>query len=195
MNATFIAIEGLDFVGKTTIARLLAERNGWIYYKTPPEPFASMRAGADRLPPKDRLKFFAHATVHASQDIRGLRAAGKSVVADRWIWTTAAYHLARDASLMPEAQEAIGRVLQPDLAVYLEIPAARLWRERAANGGIQTQNDRELLADPRLGQTIHEFFLKLNPEFFRLENTGTPDETCAAIERRAAGLQTNRTVS
>lgn len=48
MNGRFIVLEGLDCVGKSTIAELLAKRLNGVYVSTPPQSFLAECRQIDR---------------------------------------------------------------------------------------------------------------------------------------------------
>ena len=100
----FICIEGIDGTGKSTVARRVAELLNGIYYKTPPEPFASIRKTVDRVrDPYARAMYYVASVAYAASEIRCLREIAP-VVCDRYIYSTVAYH----AVLSPD----VGTLLQ-----------------------------------------------------------------------------------
>lgn len=91
----FIVVEGIDGTGKTTVSRRLAEKLPAFYYSTPPEEFSEMRKWIDRevTTIETRYIFYLTALVLAGNEIRELLKSG-SVVCDRYVLSTTAYHLA-----------------------------------------------------------------------------------------------------
>lgn len=95
----FISLEGVDGVGKTTVAKLLAVDDSFRYYKSPGGPFAQLRKEVDaRATPLERYCFYRVATQFDSVQINQLLGI-KSVICDRYIVSTAAYHIAMDARI------------------------------------------------------------------------------------------------
>lgn len=89
-------IEGIDGVGKTTTAKLLAEMIDAIYYKTPSYHFEKLRVVADRVfrnDPQRRFKFYFNSVKFASTEIRQI-IQKKPLVCDRYIWSTVVYRKA-----------------------------------------------------------------------------------------------------
>lgn len=95
----FISLDGVDGVGKTTVAKLLAADGTFQYHKSPAGPFAQLRKEVDaHAPPLERYCFYRLATQFDSIQI-GQLLETNSVVCDRYIASTAAYHIAMDARI------------------------------------------------------------------------------------------------
>lgn len=118
----FIVLEGLDGVGKTTLARGLAEELDGEYMSTPGEPFSECRGfiidamGDDQL---GRALFYA-----STVSVQGKRAlehvaSGRRVIMDRYWYSTVAYAKARGVEVGLEALTP-GFVM-PDLVVLVTL--------------------------------------------------------------------------
>jgi dTMP kinase len=140
----FIVLEGLDGVGKTTLAQGLAEKLGGVYMSTPGDPFAECRAfiidamGDDQL---GRALFYA-STVSA-QGRQALRqvTCGCSVIMDRYWPSTVAYAKARGVDVNLEALTPGFAV--PDLVVLITLDEKER-RSRLSNRSV-TAEDLETL--------------------------------------------------
>lgn len=96
MKNLFITIDGVDGVGKTTVAKILASDGSFQYYKSPAGPFVQLRKEIDtHATPLERYCFYRLATHFDSIQITNLLKTG-SVVCDRYILSTAIYHIALD---------------------------------------------------------------------------------------------------
>lgn len=142
----FIVIEGIDGVGKTTIATQLCESLGYKYYKTPPaiiesfnsplnESCQSLRGFVDKLAyisPQARYLFYLFGLVVASKEIEEILC-NYHVVCDRYMASTLAYHWALDPQL-ENANVNWVSVVRPDfeflLTIYDEKEHKRRLRER-----------------------------------------------------------------
>lgn len=94
MTRLFIALEGLSACGKTTVGRLLADRLGATFYKTPSSLFEPMRAVVDeKADLTARFFFYMAGLAQSSLEISRL-CETKTVVCDRYIDTTVCYHKA-----------------------------------------------------------------------------------------------------
>ncbi|OGG51348.1 hypothetical protein A2704_03750 [Candidatus Kaiserbacteria bacterium RIFCSPHIGHO2_01_FULL_54_36b] len=131
----FICLEGVDAVGKTEVAKCLATRLGHSYYKSPGEPFASVRKMVDEsVDPLTRYFFYRSATQHDSKCIASLLATS-GLVCDRYIYSTFAFHGAMDP-LIQSLFELTG-LRMPDHTFLLvtreEVRARRLQTRLDAN--------------------------------------------------------------
>lgn len=113
----FISLDGVDGVGKTTVAKILAIDESFRYHKSPAGPFAQLRKEVDaHANPLERYCFYRLATqfdsVHISQLLKT-----SSVVCDRYIASTAAYHIAMDARIRVIHNDA--GLLKPHFAFLL----------------------------------------------------------------------------
>lgn len=102
----FIAIEGIDGVGKSTVAKALCRELNAFYYKTPPAIFESfsistvtgeslsLRKYVDTAAyssPHSRFLFYLYTLTEASREIRSLLSK-HIIVCDRYLSSTLAYH-------------------------------------------------------------------------------------------------------
>jgi dTMP kinase len=187
MNGLFIIVEGLDFVGKTTLAKLTAQKLGGIYYNTPPRRFIAECSEIDKGGVnfnQKRFDFFAETVAYASEEIRPLVADGRTVIVDRWIYTTLSYHLAANNALYKKYennwQEITANFLKPDLSILAYIKDEQVWLNRA-NGRKASECDQAILNNPDLRKNIFNLFLKFNPDFKLIENSGSIEQSMAII--------------
>lgn len=94
MANPFVVLEGLDGVGKSTCAKLLAAQCGGVCVATPMQPFRQMCQEIDAIEDlNSRFHFFLSAVVSASIVIDRLLT-NQTVICDRYLYTTLAYHRA-----------------------------------------------------------------------------------------------------
>ena len=89
----FVVVEGVDGVGKTSIAQRLARRLGFNYFKTPSKTFEEVRSFFDHRerPPLARFSLYLASLIEDTRQMRiMLRKAG--VVCDRYTMSLQFYH-------------------------------------------------------------------------------------------------------
>ncbi|MEK7478062.1 MAG: hypothetical protein AAB645_01685 [Patescibacteria group bacterium] len=168
----FVTLEGVDGVGKTTVAKLLADDGSFQYYKSPSGPFAQLRREIDaHATSLERYCFYRLATQFDSVQISQLLEKN-SVVCDRYIASTTAYHIAMDARIRVIHND-VG-LLKPHFAFLLgarsEIRDKRIL-ERA-----RVLSDAKLEGDSILLDRIAEIFMS-----FGLIFIDTSDVTAEGI--------------
>jgi len=139
-----IVLEGLDGVGKSTLARGLADALGAVFLRTPPESLQAPRPQVDlalaRHPGAAQL-FYAATVLAASEQATKVLARGQDVVMDRYWLTTRVY--ARHGGAALELREVERRLLPADVTLLLNLDEQER-RRRMAERGIN-DNDRMTL--------------------------------------------------
>ncbi|MEK9165651.1 MAG: hypothetical protein AAB525_02220 [Patescibacteria group bacterium] len=177
-----IVFEGIDGVGKTTLAKLTAEKLGAVYYKTPPEPYNSRRAIADELPPDLRFSFYLESMFYTSREVEQLLEQGKSVVADRWIWSTLAYHFALDKNIQKRWFGFDWPICKPDLSLLIFLQDRTCWLERLrSRNQISSSSDLWLEEKIDLLEQINNLFRQINPNFILFDSSGTAEDNVKKI--------------
>lgn len=185
MRPVFVVFEGLDGTGKSTCARRAADALGADFLTTPSHALRRHRdeiiASFDGSQEACQL-FYLSTVFAASQEIRALLAAGRSVVLDRYFLSTQAYAAFRGSTLSLDALAA--DLLAPDVTVLLHAPLD-IRRARLATRG-ESNADRETLrplADARLHQE-HDLRAAL-PVIGRLlridTSVSSPDEVASQL--------------
>ena len=157
-SSILISLEGVDGVGKTTVAKILSKDGSFQYYKSPSGPFAQLRKEVDEhATPLERYCFYRLATQFDSSEISRLLLKG-SVVCDRYIASTFAYHVAMDARLNIIHQE-MGLV-KPHFAFMLgarsEVRDKRILERVKVSSDISLERNSEFL------DKVSEVFISLN---------------------------------
>jgi thymidylate kinase len=134
----FFVLEGVDAAGKSSVGKLLAERIGSAYVKTPGEQYKAIRAHIDNGTPKETKFFFYLATVMDASAEIGRALETQPVVCDRYIWSTliphSAYHGDDLGELERVWQPFSNRIAQPTNTILLTVSedeqSARMMADR-----------------------------------------------------------------
>jgi dTMP kinase len=202
----FVVFEGLDGCGKSTQVALLGTRlraAGYSVHETQ-EPSNGPVGALIRQVMSHRIAaseetiaalFFADRLDHVLNDIDGmlkLRDSGVLVIADRYYWSSYAYHSLHVSMDWVIAGNSIAaRLMRPDLTVFVDVPpdecAARLARR---NNSRQRYERVELLTKVR--EQYMEAFARFPEEPVAIvDGTGGQDSTAVAVWSevgRALGL-------
>src|SRR3989339_2238673 len=88
-----VVIEGVDAVGKTTIARMLEDAFGYTYLYTPQAPFNVVRTLVEEMEDiNTRFFYYLSSVIGVQPQLKSMLSSGKKVVIDRYIHSTIAMH-------------------------------------------------------------------------------------------------------
>lgn len=181
MPQPFVVIEGIDGVGKSTVARALAEYVHGKYIETPWAPFDAIRQQVDDLRDLNvRFHYYLSAVIGAGPIIRELTQ-HQPVICSRYIYSTLAYHRAMgvcvdylDLDKLP--------ITKPSIA-FLLTATEEVRCERIANREIVTVWDQKMQADAAFRLRVQEEYSR-----FRLTAINTSGRTVADTARELASL-------
>lgn len=170
----FVVIEGIDGVGKSTIARALAEHIHGKYIETPWPPFDRIRDEVDDLKDLDvRFYFYVSAVIGVTPIIRECTK-HQPVVCSRYIYSTLAYHRAMgvcvdylDLSKLP--------LVEPTCA-FLLVATEGIRSERLVRRGAVSIWDRKIGEDEKYRLRVQEGF-----QSFGLLKVDTSGKTVAEV--------------
>lgn len=138
----FIAVEGLDGCGKSTLARLLAEALDAEFLRTPLDLDGVIRTAMEThcgRSPLARMLFYSATVASAAVVIRDALAAGRSVVVDRYWLSTVVYHRVMGSPCtLDEVADALPI---PDFTIFLCAPL-EIRAQRVNARGFSTGADR-----------------------------------------------------
>ncbi len=200
-RGVFLAFEGIDASGKSTIAKLIAERYDATFT---PEPGGTplgvelrkwlLDAATPMKPESEALLMLADRSHHVFELIEPTLAAGKHIVADRYYASTLAYQGYGRGLNLTELRAAtdlaIGSTL-PDLTVLIDlsVEAANERRERDSK-------DRFESADENFHQRVRQGYLEIaavaSEKWVIVDGAGTVDEVLARVEQELTLLPWNR---
>lgn len=191
MSGRLIAIEGLDGVGKTTLATLLAERLGARCATTPGPEIRSVRARFDQAfnaSPVARAVAYGASVLAAAEEIATERVS-RDVVFDRY-WLSTLVYAPEEAQ--PVLAALAAHVPRPDLTLLLELPEGQRAR-RLLGRGLVSAADAATLS-PRRAHQLQERYraqasLYAGAGLYILSASGSPDavlQEALRLVRRAA---------
>ena len=156
-NPVFVVFEGLDGSGKSTIARLVAEKLNAKFITTPDEEIRKYRPAIIKSFSRNQEAahlFYMSTVFNASRIADEYLAEGFSVVLDRYYLSTQAYASFRGSKLDLTDLE---QMLRPaDLTVYLDV-LLNIRKERLSARGTSPE-DRETLTAKSDRQLREEHF-------------------------------------
>ncbi|MFF4425840.1 dTMP kinase [Streptomyces sp. NPDC001549] len=187
----FVVLEGVSAVGKSTLARLLADRLGAMCLHTLPAPHdgwsRTVHAELRRLP---ALAFYLSGLLHASDTIR-VDLAHRPVIADRYTSSVIACQAAVSGATTDDVAWLLAPfrpyLVVPDATFYLRSSEATL-KERMGIKPDTKEDDTELFAVPgRLAALWANFeeVAATDPTAVLLDTDGrTPDQLADFITDR-----------
>lgn len=141
----FIAIEGGDGTGKSTLTTQLANKLGGRAYATPPHKYRKYRDEVDRTsPPKEHYDYYRDSILDASEEIRELMSQKNCVVCDRYWISTVTYHEVMGVSVnLDDFKE----IVRPDVTILLVASPNEQIRRMVARG--MSAGDKRMLDQQR----------------------------------------------
>ena len=181
----FIAVEGSDGTGKTTLCNILTKCLGAISYSTPPKKYLKLRSEVDKdTTINESYKFYRDGIYDASNEIEALLNSGNTVVCDRYWLSTYSSHQVMGVSVsMLDFQS----IVFPTLTVILSVNH-QVQVERMIKRGMSV-NDRRLLNKQRdIATAFYNNALELNMPFILIDTQHFLPEECAEIVIKALKL-------
>jgi len=173
-----VAIEGLDGCGKSTMARLLADRLGAALVKNPPDSLAHERAAADARPEGERRAWYAHANRVAAEESLMHRGCGRPVVMDRCPASTVAFGTAH-AGAVARPENWPSDIERPDLVVLIDVPEPVRLARFASRLVPESEEEARLRTDAGFRARVLAGYVALGAIVVRGE--GSPEEVVAGI--------------
>lgn len=156
----FIVLEGADLTGKTTIANFLAKSLNAELLRSPPPPFEKIKQSVlEETAPLARLYYFLASNIQISSMATEILAT-KSVVCDRYLWSTIAYHSAIESvparDLVDFARPILRFLRMPDLVVFLQVN--RQCQLSRAQNKVEDRLQRSLLLSDKFQLSLAEAY-------------------------------------
>jgi thymidylate kinase len=174
----FISLDGVDGVGKTTVAKILAADGCFQYHKSPSGPFAQLRKEVDaHATPLERYCFYRLATQFDSAQISQFLEIN-SVICDRYIASTLAYHIAMDPRIRVIHTDT--GLLKPHFAFLLG--ARSEIRERRILERAKVSSDVKLERDSAFLDCVAEIFMSFGLIYIDTSDI-TAEDAATTIKR------------
>ncbi len=188
LKGVFICIEGLDGCGKTTQAKLLAEKfkksHNAVYTAEPSHGkigtfirnsilYGEKRVSCD----VEALLFAADRLEHLENEVLPALKQGKLVISDRYVYSSLAYQGAAGLSL--EWIEKINEhALRPDLAIFIDVDPKTVMR--------RLKPKRSIMENLETQQKVREIYLKFVEKGHLTLINGNKSKNDVAEELRVA---------
>lgn len=174
----FIALEGADGCGKTTLCAILAERLKATAYSTPPKKYLQMRERIDMIASsEEHYRFYRDGIYDASKEIDVMLKNGQRVVSDRYWLTTYTYHQVMGVAV---SWDDFVTVVQPTLTVILALDYG-LQVERLLRRGMSAGDRRVFDRQREIAKTFCRNVLELNIPFIIIDTRLHIPNKCADI--------------
>ncbi|MDB9372321.1 deoxynucleoside kinase [Nodularia sphaerocarpa] len=178
---TFLAFEGLDGAGKTTLAQLFAKQQNFDYYGSiPPELICLREQIAATNSPISTFHFYSLCNILRSYEYR-LKLNDLGVVADRYVFSTLAYHsllMKQDLSSYLHILQSEQKFLMPDVIVYVTASESTINQritKRSQNVPMQWYGDKVSL-EYNLDESYKRIFSLVNIPIIQIDTTNSNPE-------------------
>jgi dTMP kinase len=184
-KGAFICIEGLDGCGKTTQAKLLAEKlrksHNTIYTAEPSSGQVGTYIrecclyGDKRLSTVvEALLFAADRVEHVENEVLPALNGGHLVISDRYVYSSLAYQGAAGLSL-EWIEQVNAHSLEPDLAVFIDVDPQTVM--------LRLKPQRSVMEDLETQKKVRDVYLKFveRGDLVRLDGNRAMDEVAEAL--------------
>ncbi len=181
----FVALEGSDGTGKSTLLSILASRLGAISLQTPPKEYSNERQRVDKdASLEDHYAFYRSIVYDTAEEIDAILQSGGRVVIDRYFLSTKTYH---EVMGMEVPENDFQDVVQPTLTVILSLNHG-VQLQRMTGRGLTVGDKRTLKIQRQVAAAYYKNALEMNIPFVILDTQRFTPPECADIIMSALGI-------
>jgi thymidylate kinase len=142
IQPAILVVEGVDCVGKTTLAKAIALKYGFQYLYTPQIPLATIRKEVEMLDDSNTRFFYYLTSVIAVQKIiQTMLSSGKSLIIDRYIHSTFVMHQMLGVDVTCVNIEKLP-ILWPTISILLTAQSETRSVRKSGRDGLQDYDER-----------------------------------------------------
>ncbi len=175
----FIVFESLNGGGKSTLAKMLADKLGAYYVSSPPESLADLRPLVDNnVSLTTRFLYYLFGKALISEEVKELKQYG-TVVCDRYVHSTLSVHklLGVDIDVLPESFE----LEKPDVSFFIYNSDEQERIDRINQRGKKTKYD-VLQEDDEFRENYMDYFRSCGGFIFIDTAHKSPNQSLLEIE-------------
>lgn len=178
----FVALEGIDGSGKTTLCAILAEKLGATPYATPPQKYLALRECVDQnASPEEHYRFYRDGIYDASREIEMILADGGKIVADRYWLTTYTYHQVMGVQI---SMDDFRSIIMPTLTVILSLKN-NVQITRMLHRGMSIGDRKMFDKQQELAMAFYRNVVEFEIPFIIIDSRWFTPEACAEIVIKA----------
>ncbi|MBU2638333.1 MAG: AAA family ATPase [Nanoarchaeota archaeon] len=166
----FIALEGIDGAGKTSIGKMLEEKLGFAYYATPPQGYKPIRRFvSENAQPMARFLYYMAGNIDTSHAIKDMLK-HNDAICDRYVFSTLIPHSIRERLTVEDMLQLFvpyrDHILMPDTTIVLDVePEEQIRRLTQRNQGKNSSSDRLILENTVLRREFRERYIAVANRF------------------------------
>ena len=174
----FIALEGVDGSGKSTLCAILAKKLGATPYSTPPKKYLSFRERVDiDASPEEHYRFYRDGIYDASKEIEAIIANNGKVISDRYWLSTYTYHQVMGVQV---AINDFSHIIMPTITIILSV-SNDVQINRIMRRGMTAGDRRMLDRQQEIAVSFYQNVLNNNIPFLMIDTRRFTPEACAEI--------------
>lgn len=174
----FIALEGVDGSGKSTLCAALAEKLDAIPYSTPPKKYLAFREQVDKNASKEEhYRFYRDGIYDASNEIDAIITRNNKVVSDRYWLSTYTYHQVMGVAV---SMDDFRHIIMPTMTIILSLNN-NVQIGRMLRRGMTVGDRRMLDQQQEIAMAFYQNVLKSDTPFLMIDTHHFSPKECVEI--------------